>query len=120
MTFDDWLPTYLEFRGKAYKLLAAQIPLDFGGLQAEAAILEPIRAESERFRAGGVGYYYHAKIKAIEKFRADGWAMSAVSEVAKASSHKELWVKEDAEGLARSIESRSIRLSQLMRQMGAA
>lgn len=113
MTFEEWLPSYVEFRKKCATILSKTLSSEPSELDYESRTLEPLRWEAERMRAKALSHYYAAKIAHVETMRAEGWAMSAVSEVAKAKCHKELWAKEDAEGLNEVIKSRQIKISVL-------
>jgi hypothetical protein len=113
MTFLEWMPGYVEFRQKCHAILSKPLSSEPSELQHESQNLEPLRYEAERMRASAMSHYYAAKIFNIEKLREEGWAMSAVCEVAKAKSNKELWASEDAQGLNEAIKSRQIKISVL-------
>lgn len=113
--FDEWLPTYLAFRASCAPMMSARVPNEPVGLQKEAQDLEPAYYVAEDYRADAVAYYYQAKLKHIETMHAEGFAVSSLSELAKAKSYKELWAKESTEGLCNAIRDRKIRVAQLLK-----
>lgn len=115
MTFDAWLPTYLEFRNACAGLLGTDVPQERGQLQLESSKLEPMLWRSQQFRASAIGHYYRAKLANWENGRAEGHAVSALDGYAKAKANRELWALEDAEGLAKAVESRSIKVAQALK-----
>ncbi len=115
MDFEQFTLTYIEFRKRAGAILGKQLPSESAQLQMESADLEPLRWEAEKMRAAAMSHYYKAKLEHIEKFHAEGWAVSALSELAKAKANKELWAREDSNGLLNALISRSIKISQLLK-----
>lgn len=118
--FEGWLVEYMAFRGSAAATLGQPVPSEKGQLQLESQRLEPLRWEAERHRALGAGYYYKAKLTHHDKFHKEGWAKTALNDIAKASSYKELLLREDSEGLCRVIDSRAFKVSQHLKLLGAA
>lgn len=97
-------------RIKAATILQRPLPSEAGALQVESQELEPIRWQAEQDRASAVAFYYRAKAANIEALK--DWPRSAVAEVAKARAYRQLWAMEDAEGLARAVDSRAMKVAQ--------
>lgn len=111
--FDEWRKLYIEFRKNCHVILSKPLSSEPSELMRESQDLEPLRYEAERMRASAMSFYYAAKAKWIDKLKTEGWAVSSLSEVAKAKSNKELWASEDAQGLNEAIKSRQIKISVL-------
>lgn len=115
--FEEWLPKYMAFRNEAASTLARPLPSETAQLQHESQILEPMKFEAERHRAKAISFYYQAKVRWMEHYQAQEWPRSALQDVIKASSHKELWAREDAEGLCRVVDSRGFKVSQHLKML---
>lgn len=111
-TFHDWLPGYLDFRGRAARVLSQNLPADLGALQKESQELEPLRWEAEEARAMAESYYYAAKVREAERLMGLGFSKSVAWEAAKANCHKELWARVSTQGLCKTIDSRSMKVAQ--------
>ncbi len=118
--FDKWLLEYMEFRAKCALKLGLNVPSDAAGLQKESQELEPMLWDAERHRAWGVGHYYKAKLTHTDALVHAKWPKSALDGTAKAKAYKELWAREDSEGLCKAISSRGFKISQHLKLLGAA
>ena len=117
-TFAQWLVDYMAFRKKAAKLLSKSLPSEQAELLYEAQELEPLRWEAENYRAASHAFYYRSKAFKSMELTAKGRAASTIDSQAKASSHMELWAREDSEGLCRVISSRAFAVAQHLKLIG--
>ena len=113
-TFDEWLQGYMVFQAKAWKVTKEPIPIELTALHKEKAILEPLRAEAEGFRAKAVGYYYKSKHEAMNALT--DTAATARHDTAKAKCYLQLWAREDSEGIRDSLISRGFEIGRALNQ----
>lgn len=113
-SFEEWLQGYMAFQAKAWQVTKQQIPVELTQLHKEKAILEPLRAEAEGFRAKAVGYYYKAKHDAMNGLL--DTAATARHDTAKAKCYLELWAREDSEGIRDSLISRGFEIGRALNQ----
>lgn len=113
--FDEWLQGYMAFQSRAWQVTKQQIPIDLVLLHKEKAILEPLRAEAEGFRAKAIGYYYKQKNEAMDALT--DTAATARHDTAKAKCFLQLWAREDSEGIRDSIISRAFTVNAALRQV---
>lgn len=119
-TFDEWLPSYLEFRARAAILLKKSVSSETSELQRESQELEPMRWEAEEARAFAESFYYQAKATGAEQLIAGGWPRSSAFEAAKAKSHRQLWARENTKGLCKVIDSRSMKVAQHLKLLDSS
>lgn len=116
--FEDALAGYLAWRTEAAKLLGQPLPSEIPQLLKEQAALEPMRLQSEDWRAEGEAQYYRRKNAEVERMWAEV-AKTALHEVAKPRAYKELWMRTSAEGLNEAVKSRQFTVRAELKRMGA-
>lgn len=115
--FEKWLPSFIAWRTGAAKILGQPLPSEPVVLLREQAELEKLRYESETFRADAIGHYYAAKLKCMDSLWAEV-AKTALHDIAKAQSYKQLWAREMTQGLTDTITSRSFKVQAELKRLG--
>ncbi len=110
--FPEWVIKYYDFRQRAMHALSKPVPSEMSQMQNESQHLEPLYAEAQGHRALAFGFYYLAKAVKCEALRQQGRPASSVESEGKALCHKEIWAQEDAIGICKVIESRSMKIAQ--------
>jgi hypothetical protein len=119
LPFDQWLSGYIRWKTEAAKLLGQRLPSEVSQLVLEKQQLEPMRFEAEGWRSDATAYYYRAKLLHIERLQSEAVAKTALSDMAKAQSYRELWARENAHGVAEAVISRSFKVDSELKRLDA-
>jgi hypothetical protein len=116
--FEEWLIRFMAFKQKASVMLSANVPDEITELKFEGQKLEPLLFEAEEHAAESTRHYYEAKGVHMRKLDLKEWPKSGLEAPAKAFCHQQLWAREMARGLVRTIVSRGFRISQSLKSLG--
>jgi len=109
MTFEQCLADFTAFRLKYLQTLLSRLPSDASAIHQERLEIEPWRLQALEFAADFGNFESALAVREYEKPDSRNW------EFCQAQAHEQRKWRKKAEAAAEALESRSIKLSQMIK-----